>query len=56
MRPVVEILTALWGLIQHAQGNRVADFPALVERAFQRGTAALREPGFPETLRRLGTL
>jgi thiamine kinase-like enzyme len=56
MRPVVEILTALWGLIQHAQGNRVADFPALVERAFRRGTAALREPGFPETLRRLGTL
>jgi thiamine kinase-like enzyme len=50
---VCELLSALWALVQQAQGNRIADFSADAERTFVSASARIRDPLFPAQLEAL---
>ncbi len=45
-----ELLGALWGLVQQAQGNRAADFSALAERTFASAAERMADAAFPAQL------
>jgi thiamine kinase-like enzyme len=52
-KAVCELLSALWALVQEAEGNRVAGFPAYARRTFQRAAARMAELDFAERLETL---
>ncbi len=51
LKPAIDILSALWALIQHAQENRAADFAAVAAAAFARAADRMRSKDFPEKLK-----
>jgi thiamine kinase-like enzyme len=53
MKAPVELMSALWALIQDAGGNRVADFRAYAARTFEECAARMRTPDFGDAMRRL---
>lgn len=50
IKAVCDLLSALWALVQEAEGNRVTDFPAYARRTFRRAAARMAEPGFARQL------
>jgi thiamine kinase-like enzyme len=53
MKAPVELMSALWALIQESSGNRVADFRSYAETTFELSAARSRTPEFRESLNRL---
>ena len=51
MKPAIDMMSALWALIQHAQGNRAADFAAVAAAAFERARGTDAQRRFPEGLK-----
>ena len=52
MKAPIELMSALWALIQDAHGNRAADFAAYAERVFEESAARLRAPDFGKAFAR----
>jgi thiamine kinase-like enzyme len=53
MKAPVELMSALWALIQDTHGNRVADFRAYAARTFEECAARMQTPDFGDAMRRL---
>jgi thiamine kinase-like enzyme len=45
-RPLCQLLSALWGLVQHSAGNRAVDFQGYAEITFARAGDRMRNDGF----------
>ncbi len=54
MKVPVELMSALWALIQDLQGNQAADFRAYAERVFEESAARMRAPEFAAAVAALG--
>jgi thiamine kinase-like enzyme len=54
MKAPVELMSALWALIQESSGNRVADFRGYAERTFEECATRIHRPEFQDQIRLVG--